>query len=163
MTSPFPDLLTRRNVNDMNTQPTSDPHTLGYWVRLVDRLLELRLEHLLAADLLSRSQWQILSIIRHEPLSEMELETQLLPFIGGSEIPLRVHLDDLFAAGWIRKRDGRFYINENRLDLFEATDAKVQRMRRAVVAGIGSEEYYTVMNTLERIAGNLGWDERSAA
>lgn len=147
----------------MTEKPPTDPHTLGYWVRLVDRLLEIRLEHILASELLSRSHWQILSIVHQEPLTEADLEMQLLPFVGRSNTPMRIHLDDLMEAGWLDYHRGRYHIADGRLAAYTATAAKVQRMRRAVMVGISNEEYHIVMDVLAKVAGNLGWDEQAAA
>lgn len=147
----------------MTEKPQTDPHTLGYWVRLVDRLLEIRLEHILASDLLTRPQWQILSIVHQEPLSESDLEMQLLPFVGRSATPIRVHLDDLMEAGWLDYSRGRYTLAEHRVSAYTATASKVQRMRRAVMSNISVEDYHLVMRTLAQVAGNLGWDERAAA
>lgn len=147
----------------MTEQPTTDPHTLGYWVKLVDRLLEIRLEHILASDLLTRPHWQILSIVHQEPLSEADLEMQLLPFVGRSSTPIRVHIDDLMEAGWLDYRGGRYFLAASRVDAYAATAQKVQRMRRAVMAGISVEDYHLVMRILAQVSTNLGWDERAAA
>ncbi|TCN39677.1 hypothetical protein EV644_103239 [Kribbella orskensis] len=63
---------------------SGDNKPIGWWIKEVDRLLELAFERVLAADGVSRRQWQALNAAR----GEEPIEVALAPFLAGDPAEL---------------------------------------------------------------------------
>ena len=61
------------------TVPT-DGRPIGFWLKLVDRLIDKRLEASLGG--LSRRHWQVLNVVRKGRASQAEIDARVRPFIG---------------------------------------------------------------------------------
>ena len=61
------------------TFPT-DGTPIGFWLKLVDRLIDKRLDASLGG--LSRRDWQVLNVVRQGRASQAEIDARIRPFIG---------------------------------------------------------------------------------
>jgi DNA-binding MarR family transcriptional regulator len=139
------------------TAPT-DRRPIGFWLKLVDRLLDEGFDRLLGGAGLTRRHWQALTALQSGPATVQELDATLAPFLDGQEPTTRPVLDDLAARGWATWTAD---------DLAAATPAgtvahgellaAVSAHRRRVTDGITAEEYRATLAVLRRMAANLGW------
>jgi hypothetical protein len=143
---------------------------IGYWIKLLDRLIEASFEKTIGTQQLTRRHWQALSVIRSAPVSRLQLDEALAPFLAeprateprATEPPatepsatMAPVIDDLRERGWIADIGGR-------LSLTSAGEAAVSALyevvssNRAVVAdGITEAQYDTTIDTLARMCANL--------
>ena len=141
------------------TVPT-DRRPIGFWLKLVDRLLDEGFERLLDAAGLTRRHWQVLTALQTGPVTVQELDARLAPFLGDREPTTGPVLDDLAARGWVtRTAGGRAAVTPAGAAAHERLLADVSAHRRRVTGGITAEEYRATVAVLERMAANLGWED----
>ena len=76
---------------------SDDNKPIGWWLKELDRLLEASFEQVLAADGLTRRQWQALNAAAGpEPIA-----VALAPFLTGDPGELSAAVDPLTARGWL--------------------------------------------------------------
>jgi DNA-binding MarR family transcriptional regulator len=139
------------------TVPT-DRRPLGFWLKLVDRLLDEGFERILAGAGLTRRHWQALTTLQQGPATVQELDARLAPFLDDQEPTTRPVLDDLSARGWATWRAGdQAAVTPTGAAAHRELLADVSAHRRRVSDGITAEEYGATVAVLERMATNLGW------
>ena len=127
---------------------SDDNKPIGWWLKEVDRLLEESFEQVLAADGLTRRQWQALNAAA----GTESIATALSPFLTGDPAELAAVTDPLAERGWL---SGDELTDAGRLAL-EALTTKVQAQRRRITNGVTDEEYVATVGVLRRMAANLG-------
>lgn len=130
---------------DMYMSDVNKP--IGWWLKEVDRLLEVSFEQTLAADGLTRRQWQILNAARREE----QFAVALAPFLSGDPAELASLTGPLTARGWL---DGNRLTPAGAVAHEQLTD-KVRAQRRRVTNGIVDVEYLQTIDVLRRMAANL--------
>jgi DNA-binding MarR family transcriptional regulator len=137
---------------------STDRRPIGFWLKLLDRLLEEGFERILAGAGLTRRHWQALTALQDGPATVQELDARLAPFLDGRQPTTRPVLDDLVARGWAT------WTAEDQAAVTPAGAAAhgelledVSAHRRRVADGISAEEYRATLAVLERMAANLGW------
>ena len=128
---------------------------MGFWVKLLDGLLEEHLDAVLAPLGLTRRQWQLLNLLAVAPRSPEAVAEQLGAFLDGpatGELLAGARDAGLVAVDgpWLALTPG----GEARRR--EAADT-VAAARDNVAAGVERAEYATTVATLERMCRNLGW------
>ncbi|TDD57545.1 MarR family transcriptional regulator [Kribbella antibiotica] len=126
---------------------SDDNKPIGWWLKELDRLLESSFEQLLAADGLTRRQWQALNAAA----GPKPIAAALAPFLVGNRETLTAVTDPLTERGWLT---GDELTPSGHAALTELT-AKVQEQRRLVAAGISDEEYAATIDVLRRMTRNL--------
>ncbi|GII25001.1 MarR family transcriptional regulator [Planosporangium mesophilum] len=136
---------------------------LGYWLRSLDRLIENSFDEALASGGLSRRHWQLMDLLRAHPAHPTEIAESMWPFWGeGDPGPDEVVLA-LVRRGWAAHgQDGRLTLTLQGETAREEIGARVERIPRALTAGITTEEYGAVVDTLRRMADNLAKADRPA-
>ena len=127
---------------------SGDNKPIGWWLKEVDRLLEASLEQLLAADGLTRRQWQALNAAA----GPESIGTALAPFLTGDPAELAAVTNPLAERGWLIG-DRLTAAGEVAL---AALTAKVQAHRRQITTGVSDEEYVATVGVLRTMARNLG-------
>jgi hypothetical protein len=133
-------------VNDMHMSDDNKP--IGWWLKEVDRLLEQSFERVLAADGLSRRQWQLLNAVH----GEARIAVALAPFLSGDPAELASLTDPLTDRGWL-DADG---LTPAGVAAHAQLREKVQAQRRRITNGIVDAEYLATVDVLRRMAVNLG-------
>jgi hypothetical protein len=135
------------------TIPT-DRRPIGFWLKLVDRLIDTRLEASLGG--LSRRHWQVLNVVRQGRASQAEIDARVRPFIG-SEGTTAQEVADLQQRGWLTSGGATLDLTE--LGAIESARLLelVSADRTTLMIGIAPEEYSSTVSVLERMARNLGW------
>ncbi|MEV5960793.1 MarR family transcriptional regulator [Kribbella sp. NPDC051952] len=127
---------------------SDDNKPIGWWLKEVDRRLEASFEQVLAADGLTRRQWQALNAAA----GPESIATALAPFLTGDPAELAAVTDPLVERGWLR---GDHLTAAGAEALGELT-AKVQAQRKRVTAGVSDQEYAATVGVLRTMAANLG-------
>ncbi len=131
---------------------------IGFWVKLVDRLIDERFEAILDEHGVTRRQWQLLNVLSRGPAEIEKLDQAVAPFLTGADDGSSVeHLDELLESGWIFIEHDRYSITERGAESFERLSAVVESARATVSEGLTAEEYAQTVGTLEKMARNFGW------
>ncbi|MET7278695.1 MarR family winged helix-turn-helix transcriptional regulator [Kribbella sp. NPDC005582] len=126
---------------------SDDNKPIGWWLKELDRLLESSFERLLAADGLTRRQWQALNAAAgDEPIA-----VALAPFLDGNPETIAAVTEPLAARGWLA---GDELTPAGQAALTGLT-AKVRAQRALVTAGVSDDEYAATVDVLRRMAGNV--------
>jgi hypothetical protein len=135
------------------TIPT-DRRPIGFWLKLVDRLIDTRLEASLGG--LSRRHWQVLNVVRQGRASQAEIDARVRPFIGSEGTTVQ-EVADLQQRGWLTS--GGATVDLTELGAIESARLLqlVSADRTTLMIGIAPEEYASTVSVLERMARNLGW------
>jgi DNA-binding MarR family transcriptional regulator len=135
---------------------------IGFWLKLVDRLIDEGFDAAFGEAGLTRRHWQVLNLLQAGPATVQQTDTVLAPFLGGGETTTRPVLDDLHARGWLAWTD------DEHATMTEAGAAahaellgKVSHSRERLTAGLTPEQYAATIDVLRRMALNLGWAESS--
>ena len=131
----------------INMYMSDDNKPIGWWLKEVDRLLEDSFEQVLAADGLTRRQWQALNAAA----GPESIAAALAPFLTGDPAELTAVTDSLVERGWLSGDE----LTAAGRDAMEALTAKVQALRRRVTAGVSDQEYGATVGVLRRMTENL--------
>ena len=131
------------------------PRPLGFWLKLVDRLIEERFHALLEEHGVTRRQWQLLNILERGPASLAQLDAAVAPFLddGGTESSA-AHLAELVESGWVAEG---YTLTDTGRTAFEGLRVVVGEVRQSTAEGVTEAEYAATVDVLERMAHNLGW------
>ena len=138
------------------TAPTDRP--IGFWLKLVDRLLDEGFDRLLGGACLTRRHWQALTALQAGPATVQELDSSLAPFLDDQDPTTRPVLNDLAARGWATwTADDRVAATPAGAAAHGELLATVSAHRRRVADGVTAKEYRATLAVLRRMAANLGW------
>jgi DNA-binding MarR family transcriptional regulator len=149
-----------------STTPTgqrpAQQRPIGFWLKLVDRLIDHSFDAVLGHAGLTRRHWQVLNLLQEAPATVQQADARLAPFLGGGEPTTRPVLDDLHARGWIAWTDAeQAALTEAGRAAHTDLRQQVAHGRARLAAGITSEEYAATIDVLRRMAVNLGWADSS--
>lgn len=129
---------------------------IGYWLKQLDRLIDLAFDRCLAEQGLSRRHWQTLSILARDPVGEQDLVEALRPFWGEGAVTPAGVTGDLVTRGWVlRNPDGRFVLTADGEAAHVAVAEQVHALRRRSLDGLTEPEYEATVRVLRRMAENL--------
>lgn len=132
---------------------------IGFWLKLVDRLIDEQFVATLEEHGITRRQWQLMNLLSEEPSTADELTQALGPFIPetddeGPQAPV----EELVESGWVVSEDGHYTLTSTGRTSLASLGEVVDRTRAVLAQGISDDEYDATLDVLERIARNLGWD-----
>jgi DNA-binding MarR family transcriptional regulator len=128
----------------------------GYWVKHIDQRIEEMGRRVLAEEGLNRRFWQVLNTIASGPIDPEQLDHAMAPFISDEEPTMRPYVDELADRGWVTRTDeGDLTLTGAGRDAHTRAAERMHAARARVVDGLSTDDYDTLMNLLERIAGNL--------
>lgn len=136
------------------TVPT-DRRPIGFWLKLVDRLIDKQLDASLGG--LSRRHWQVLNVVQQGRASQTEIDARVRPFIGSEGTTAR-EVADLQRRGWLASGTATVELTELGTKEFARLLELVSADRTTLMIGIAPEEYASAVSVLERMARNLGWE-----
>jgi DNA-binding MarR family transcriptional regulator len=132
---------------------------IGYWLKLVDQLIDDRFDDTLEEHGVTRRQWQLLGALSREDATLEQLNAEIAPFLDAdSEDSSATHLAELVESGWITLSGDMYSISEQGRVAYDRLSTVVQGIRDAVSDGFDDEEYAATLSALERMARNLGWE-----
>lgn len=128
---------------------------IGYWVKKVDRLLESRLDDVLARHRLTRRHWQVLNTIAQGATTITDIDERLAPFRSERLPTVAPVVADLRERGMVAGHDGSLALPPEGRTMFDALLEEVAETRRRTIHGIDDADYLTTIAVLEQMAGNL--------
>jgi hypothetical protein len=135
------------------------PRPIGFWLKLVDRLIDESFDSLLEEHGVTRRQWQLLNVLQRGPSTLEQLDSAVAPFLreeaGESSAE---HLEELVGSGWVAPG---YSLTDAGATALEGLGHAVDELRSRMTEGVGEDEYAATLRVLERMARNLGWSEES--
>lgn len=138
------------------------PRPIGYWLKLVDRLIDEQFAATLEEHGVTRRQWQLMNVLSREPSTVEQLDAAVTPFLSveaGEPESSVEHLTELIDSAWVDATPTGYELTERGRGAFERLEAVVATQRTVVAEGIAPEEYEQTVAVLERMARNLGWSD----
>lgn len=131
---------------------------IGFWLKLVDRLINERFAAIIEEHGVTRRQWQLLNVIGSNNATVEELDQAIAPFVEpGSNEHAAEHLAELVDSEWV-VIDGPVYsLTERGLGAFGRLQIVVNSLRDQAGEGLTADQYQTTLTSLEKMAVNLGW------
>ena len=150
----------------MSAHPPAPQRPIGYWLTLLDRLINQQFDDILEEHGVTRRQWQVMNLLSGGPASLNELVEGLAPFVDGAEPDsLDEQIAELVESDWVG-RSGSALDQTAPLQLtvhgetsFGRLGEVVGRTRETLAQGISGDEYSQTLEVLERMARNLGWTD----
>jgi DNA-binding MarR family transcriptional regulator len=143
-------------------QRPAQERPIGFWLKLVDRLIDDSLDRVLGHAGLSRRHWQVLNLLDKAPATLQQTDERLAPFLDSGEPTTRPVLEELQTRGWIAWTDAeQATLTEAGRTARAELGQQVAQARAELSAGISPEEYAATMEVLRRMAVNLGWVDSS--
>ncbi|MDJ0355738.1 MarR family transcriptional regulator [Paenarthrobacter sp. PH39-S1] len=133
---------------------------LGFWLKLVDGLINQQFDGLVEEHGVTRRQWQIMNVLTGSPSTEAELTKVLKPFFDSeSDVSAAEPVAELVDSGWVADDGGQFMLTAIGRESLARLSEVVERNRTQIAEGIPEEEYDAAVDVLQRMAHNLGWSE----
>lgn len=132
---------------------------LGFWLALVDRLVEERFSAALEEHGVTRTQWRVLGVLASGPASGADLEGALSDMPPDADgISAAEELAELVDSGWVHS-DGSYSITDRGSSAYDRLADVVDELRATLTGGLTDEEQAATAVALERMARNLGWSD----
>jgi len=136
------------------------PRPIGYWLKLVDRLIDEQFASTLEEHGVTRRQWQLMNVLSREPSTVEQLDAAVAPFLSTDDTESSAeHLTELIESAWVDATVTGYELTERGRGAFERLADVVATQRTVVAEGVAPEHYEHTIATLERMARNLGWSE----
>ena len=140
----------------------SRPRPIGFWLKLVDRLIDEQFATTLEEHGVTRRQWQLLNVLAGGPSTVEQLDSAVAPFLRADDHESSVeHLTELIDSAWVDATPTGYELTERGLGAFERLQEVVATQRTLATEGVTAQEYEQTLAVLERVARNLGWDDAS--
>ena len=135
------------------------PRPIGYWLKLVDRLIDEQFASTLEEHGVTRRQWQLLNVLSREPATVEQLDAAVAPFLSSDDGESSAeHLTELIESAWVDATSTGYELTDRGRTAFERLAEVVATQRTIVADGVTAEQYEQTVAVLERMARNLGWD-----
>lgn len=131
---------------------------IGFWLKLVDRLIDERFAGIIEEHGVTRRQWQLLGSISAGHGTVAELDAAIAPFLATGETSAD-HLAELVESDWLSFDGASFALTERGTIAFTALSEVVEGLRGTVAQGLSPEEYAAAVGALETMARNLGYTD----
>ncbi|MGR6900858.1 MarR family winged helix-turn-helix transcriptional regulator [Glutamicibacter sp. BSL13] len=137
---------------------------LGFWLKLVDSLIDEHFAATLDEHGVTRRQWQVLNMLEQHPATERSLIDALAPYFASADEPPSVseHLAELVESGWIAHEGEYFSITERGSTSLSTLSELVDQIREQCGENLSEEQYATTVASLEQMARNLGWEPQTS-
>ena len=138
----------------------ADQRPIGYWLKLLDNLIEKQFATTLDEHGVTRRQWQLLNVLARSTASIEQLDEAIAPFLEGTESAAE-HLSELIESAWVDATADGYELTDRGRTAFSTLAEVVTKQRAAIAQGINESEYVTTLSVLERMARNLGHQQAS--
>ncbi|MBC7725167.1 MAG: MarR family transcriptional regulator [Burkholderiaceae bacterium] len=137
----------------------ADERPIGFWLKLVDRLIDEAFDKTLDEHGVTRRQWQVLTLLGRGPATREELDGALAPFVREGVESTASQTDELVESEWVAATDSGFVLTPMGQLSFERLSEVVSGIRARLSAGLSEDDYEATVRSLERMSRNLGWAE----
>ena len=136
------------------------PRPIGFWLKLVDRLIDEQFASTLEEHGVTRRQWQLLNVLAQEPATAERLDAAVAPFLSSDEGETSAeHLAELVDSGWVALASASYELTERGRAALDRLSAVVAAQRTLVTEGLTQQQYDETLAVLEKMARNLGWSD----
>ncbi len=132
---------------------------IGFWLRLVDKLLEERFAEVLEEHGITRGQWQLLNVLSRGSATAEAVEGAVEPFTSVDGEPVSAQLAELIESGWVSLGGTEYRLTERGEVAHDRLAEVIGELRTHSTEGISGDDYASTLATLERMARNLGWSD----
>jgi hypothetical protein len=137
----------------------TSPRPIGFWLKLVDRLIDEQFAVTLEEHGVTRRQWQLLNVLASGPATVEQLDAAVAPVLRSDDHESSVeHLTELIDSAWVDATPTGYELTERGLGAFERLQEVVATQRTLATEGVTTEQYEQTLGVLEVMARNLGWD-----
>lgn len=138
----------------------TSPRPIGFWLKLVDRLIDEQFATTLEEHGVTRRQWQLLNVLSSGPSTVEQLDAAIAPFLRADDHETSVeHLTELIDSAWVDATPSGYELTDRGLGAFERLQEVVSTQRTLATEGVTAEQYEQTLVVLERVARNLGWTD----
>ena len=138
----------------------AERHPIGYWLKLVDRLIDQSFDAVLGSAAVTPRHWQILNLLEDGPASYAQIDDEAAPYLAPHMPTVRPVVDDLCSRGWATPvGPDRVALTETGVKALMDIQSRVAADRQRVTEGITDDQYRASVDVLARMATNLGWRE----
>ena len=134
----------------------TDQRPIGYWLKLVDNLIERQFAETLDEHGVTRRQWQLLNVLARGTATVDQLDEAVRPFITDNESSAE-HLSELIESAWVDATANGYEMTERGFTAFGTLSEVVAQQRTIVSQGISETDYAATTTVLETMARNLGF------
>lgn len=137
----------------------TEQRPIGYWVKLVDQLIDRQFERTIDDHGVTRRQWQLLNVLARGVSTVEQLDEAIAPFLAGGEEPESAveHLSELIDSAWVDATADGYELTDRGRTAFGTLAEVVSHQRVQVAQGVNEHEYAKTVDVLERMARNLGF------
>lgn len=135
----------------------ADQRPIGYWLKLVDNLIEKQFATTLDEHGVTRRQWQLLSVLARSSATVEQLDDAIAPFLDGATESAVEHLSELIDSAWVDATAEGYELTDRGRTAFSTLAEVVTTQRSVVAQGITEAEYAETVGVLEKMARNLGF------
>ena len=134
-----------------------DSRPIGFWLKLVDTLLDERFAEVLDEHGVSRGQWRLLNVVADGGATGDDIEQAVAPFTTDEGMPVSAQLEELIESDWVQLAGSEYRLTERGAKAHTRLAEVVGELRAGSTDGVSSDDYELTLATLERMARNLGW------
>ncbi|WP_213815325.1 MarR family winged helix-turn-helix transcriptional regulator [Glaciihabitans sp. dw_435] len=142
----------------------TEQRPLGFWLKLLDRMIDERFASTLEEHGVTRRQWQLLSVLSTGGATVEQLDVAIAPFLAAPNPRADIepessveHLSELIESGWVDATPAGYEVTERGSVAYRRLADVVAANREIATEGLTTGEYSAMIDTMERIARNLGW------
>ncbi|HEU4545248.1 MAG TPA: GyrI-like domain-containing protein [Microlunatus sp.] len=138
---------------------------LEFWLRLVDDLLNERIDSALEEHGVTRRQWAMINVLTASTASRADLDVAVARFFPPPDrtSSTEEELSELVESGWIAQENGFYELSERGRVVHNRLEAAWARRDHELMSGISAAELSQVIDLLERLARNLGWVDETGS
>jgi hypothetical protein len=138
----------------------ADQRPIGFWLKLVDGLIDDQFATTLEEHGVTRRQWQLLNVLARGESTVEQLDAAVAPFLAAdSEDTSLDHLSELIESSWVDATPSGYELTERGRGALGRLTTVVSDQRTVMTTDLTETDYMTTVATLERMARNLGWNE----
>lgn len=131
---------------------------IGFWLKLVDRMIDEQFATTLEEHGVTRRQWQLLNVLSREPATVEQLDAAVAPFLSADQPESSAeHLSELIESAWVDATPTGYELTDRGRSAFQRLATVVDELRSRLSDGLTKEQYEETVVILERMARNLGW------
>jgi hypothetical protein len=135
----------------------AEQRPIGYWLKLVDQLIEKQFAATLDEHGVTRRQWQLLNVLSRSSATVEQLDDAIAPFLDGATESAAEHLTELIESAWVDATANGYELTDRGYTAFSTLAEVVGKQRALVAQGIDEQQYAATVSVLERMARNLGF------
>lgn len=138
----------------------ADQRPIGFWLKLVDGLIDEQFATTLEEHGVTRRQWQLLNVLARGESTVEQLDAAVAPFLAAdSEDTSLDHLSELIESAWVDATPAGYELTERGRGALGRLTTVVSDQRTVMTTDLTEADYLATIATLERMARNLGWSE----